>query len=357
MKPKILFGVLNWGLGHAGRSIPIIQTLVNQGCHLLIASDGEALQLLMAEFPTLEFRSIKGYNVRYPFKSIILNLIWYSIRILRTIISENNETARLVEEYKPDVIISDNRYGFRNRKIQSILICHQINVQHKNKLFYYFGNKLNHHLLTRFNTIWIPDFKDENSIAGKLSKVLTPIKHNYLGPLSRMKIIETEYLYDIAIILSGPEPQRSIFENLIMEQAKKITYKIILVRGLINENEEFSLNDNFRIKSHALSKELNLIMCQSKLIIARSGYSTVMDLIALSKKAVFVPTPGQSEQEYLAEYLKKKNMYYSQNQHEFDIKNAILESKKYSPPQLQNKTNILELICKKLCVISNANPR
>lgn len=338
MKPKVLYGVLNWGLGHASRSIPVIKALINKNFDVIIASDGEALKMLRSEFPLIKSVKITGYDVKYPFKSIMLNLFRFSFNIIKAIYLENREVKKLTDKEKPEFIISDNRYGFRNKKVKSILITHQTTIHHKNSFLSLSANILNTYLLKRFNKIWIPDMENEQSLAGKLSKLQFKIPYNYIGIQSRFEKKENAPKYDIGIILSGPEPQRTIFEKILKQQILKTDFKVILIQGLVNENLDLQLTPTLRIKSHAYSSELNQIINQCDLIIARSGYSTVMDLVKLSKKAIFVPTPGQTEQEYLAEYLKNKKYYAYQTQKDFDFEKAVLESDKYPGKIITNQT-------------------
>jgi len=328
LKPTVLFGILNWGLGHATRTIPLINAFIENDFEVIIASDGDALLFLKEEFPELGFFNLPGYNVKYPYKSIFFNILKYLPNILYAIIRENKEVKKISKIVGPSLIISDNRYGFKSKNIKSIIITHQINLQLVNKILSKAGSALNRKLISSFDELWIPDLKN-NLLAGELSKVPFGIKHQYLGPLSRFKFFDSDKKYEIAVVLSGPEPQRSILEEIILEQFAKVKMKSIIILGKINEKKEWYLNDNVKIKNYALSYELNEILNQSELIISRSGYSTIMDLAVLQKKAVLIPTPGQSEQEYLATFFKNKNIFYSVQQDNFDLGIAIKKSKLY----------------------------
>ncbi len=327
--------MLNWGLGHATRSIPLIKAFQEKGYEVFIASDGDALTFLQKEFPVNNFISLPGYNVRYPYESIFYNILSYLPNIIKAIAGENKKLKQIIKEVKPDLIISDNRYGFRNKKVYSILISHQINLQLANGFLNKTGNWMNHHLISAFDKLWIPDYEN-NLLSGKLSIVEDNVNHQYLGALSRFEKKEIEKKYDIAVVLSGPEPQRSHFEKIILNQFSSLNHKSIVILGKIDENKQWMLNDNVLVKSYALSGELNEILNASDLVIARSGYSTIMDLAALEKKAVLVPTPGQTEQEYLAKYLMGKKMFYSMDQKSFDINTAIQSSEEYVLPAFQD---------------------
>ena len=342
MKPTVLYGVLNWGLGHASRSIPVIKSLIANNFNVILVSDGEAMLLLKKEFPENQFVNIRGYNVKYPYKSIFLNLIAYSFNIITAIFNENSKISKLIKEYNPQFIISDNRYGFRSSKLKSMIICHQISIHHKNKIVYSIANIINRFLLSKFDKIIVPDWKSNNSIAGNLSKFSFKHNHKYIGPLSRMQNLNIIKKFEIAIILSGPEPQRTIFEQIITNQVTNIRVPIILVKGLMTENIDIQINEFFRIKSFALAEELNEIICSSEIIIARSGYSTIMDLHACKSKAILIPTSGQSEQEYLAQYLAKKKIAYTCSQENFNIFTAISEIENYKGFTLQEQSTELE---------------
>lgn len=329
MKPTILYGVLNWGLGHASRSVPVIRSLSDSGYEVVIASDGDSLKMLRKEFPLLNYEIITGYNVTYPFRSIMLNILLNSFKISRAMFCEYIKLDKMIDKYKPAVIISDNRYGFRSRRTRSVMLCHQMTVYHKNSIISYLANMMNRFLLNRFDEVWIPDFSGNKSLAGKLSDLGFSVEHHYIGPLSRLKKDKHQMEYDIAIVLSGPEPQRTYFEKILIDQLKNCKQKAILVRGVITDREKTKSFNNIDIIDFANTEEMDLILNSSKLLIARSGYSTVMDVASLGIKAVFIPTPGQTEQEYLAQYLKEKGFFYSIEQSRFDLGLVLKESENY----------------------------
>lgn len=330
MQPTVLIAVLNWGLGHATRSISIINELLSKNYDVHIASDGDALLFLKKEFPDLQFHELPSYNISYPYSSIVLNILRSSYHIFNAISNEKKVLDVLIKKINPKIIISDNRYGIWHKDIKSILLTHQINLYHKVSIIAKFGTYFINYYLNKFDEIWIPDFEGEKSLGGLLSKAPKLKKYKYIGPLSRFISSKTKKKYDIAVVLSGPEPQRSIFEELVLKQLENIDKKIIVIRGKVDLEEEYWLSENIFVKSYCLSTELNKILNQSELIISRSGYTTIMDIVKLGEKAVFVPTPGQTEQEYLSEYLKNKGFFYSQKQKYFDLEDAIKQSEKYS---------------------------
>jgi predicted glycosyltransferase len=172
----------------------------------------------------------------------------------------------------------------------------------------------------------VPDFFRSPDLAGELShpKLQPNIPLKYIGPLSRFENAEQKKIFDICIIISGPEPQRTIFEEVLLKQIKDYPGKIAFVRGLPEQDEvKLSENGNIEFKDHLPAKELNELLLQSSIFVGRSGYSTVMDLVKLQLPGILIPTPGQTEQEYLGKYLMTKQMFYCVEQNKFSLKKAL----------------------------------
>lgn len=339
---KILIAPLNWGLGHATRCIPIIDELLRQGAEVILASDGAALELLKKEYPHLPCHTLPAYNIRYPFESMLLSMAFQMPKILRGCIKEHFWLNNFLKKNKIDIVISDNRFGFYNKKVKSIFMTHQINIAAP---FQTIVNKINHYFIKRFDICWIPDFENAPNLAGKLSHFegVNALKTQYLGALSRMKKYVVEKKYKAIFVLSGPEPQRSILEKKIIEQLQKednsldaspqprfildVVPSFLLIRG-VTIKDDFNFNyKNIEIHNYLTTKDLNQKILESEVMVARSGYSTIMDLVNLGMKAILIPTPGQTEQEYLATELMKKHIFYSQTQGEFNLESALIEVK------------------------------
>lgn len=318
-KKKILIAVLNWGLGHAARCIPLIQALQRENFSIVIASDGAALALLKKEFPELESAELPSYQISYPVnprhfrREMILKLP----RFRRIIRKEKKWLKTLVEKEEIHAVISDGRLGMRNKKIKSFYITHQVNL--KTGKTSRISGFLHRFYIRKFDRCLIPDFEEkEKSLAGSLSHPKTPDPfYFFLGPLSRMKKEKQKKRYDILILISGPEPQRSLLEKILLEQFLNTDKKILMVRGVVEEKQVFEKSGTVRIVNFMKSKELETALNQSDLVISRSGYSTVMDLYSLGKKAFFIPTPGQFEQEYLARRLDRMKIIPSCSQDDF----------------------------------------
>ncbi len=303
-RQMILVAPLNWGLGHATRCIPVIRQLEAVGFAPVIASDGAALQLLEKEFPHLDVLELPSYKIEYSrsasgFKrKMLLNLP----KILRAILQEKKLINRWVEEHRPAGIISDNRPGVRSQYVPSVYITHQLNV--RTGATSYFTGKLHRFLISRFDQCWVPDFQGMPNLSGRLGHLEEAWeKVRYLGPLSRFTRREMNPVYDLAIVLSGPEPQRTMLEDKLLKQAVQFDGRVLMVCGKVESEQTKRVAGNAEIYNFMPSGQLEEALNQSKMVLSRSGYTSVMDLARLQCKAFFIPTPGQPEQEYLAKKL------------------------------------------------------
>jgi len=324
----ILVAPLNWGLGHATRCIPIIKALAAQNCRIILACDGRALSLLQKEFPQLESIQLKSYEIRYQKKGNFVRTVLSQVpKILKSIRQEHQALQQLVEEYQIDIVLSDNRYGLWSPKTYNIFMSHQLFIRMPKGLRFLepLVFKVNHRYIDKFDECWIPDFTNEFSLAGDLSnrEALDPNRYHFIGPLSRMQLKEVPLVWDLIIVLSGPEPQRSIFEEKLIQQAQQIKQKILLVRGVTETNNTQVINEWLTIKDYLTSADLNKAILSAKLVLARSGYSTIMDLYRLKKPAILVPTPGQTEQEYLGSYLMQKKHFFCAYQEPFKLSEVL----------------------------------
>lgn len=318
---RILVAALNWGLGHAARCIPIIRELQKNDYEPIIASDGQALQLLKKEFPEGIFEELPSYNIEYTRNGSNLKwkLLLDSSRIIKNIKAENKITKKLVKKYDLKGIISDNRWGVRSDTLKkNIFITHQLNVLSGKTTF--LSSFIQQRYINKFEQCWIPDNEGENNLSGILShKHPLPENVKYIGPLSRFEKREVPIVYDYLILLSGPEPQRSILENILLREFRNSEFRVLFIRGLISEETYLNENPDIEIKNYLYGKSLEQAINSSQYIISRSGYTTLMDLAKLEKKAFFIPTPGQNEQEYLARRLEKMNITPFCDQDEFRI--------------------------------------
>ncbi len=327
-KPRILIAPLDWGLGHATRCIPIISALIQQGSTVIVAAEGRMKALLQKEFPDIQFIELKGYRIQYSRSAFWMpvKLLFQLPKIFFRIYAENQWLKNAVKEYSINAIISDNRMGLFHNKIPAVYITHQLTIKTDSHFTESIAQKIHYHYINKFSACWVPDVKGEPNLAGALSHpiILPKATVTYIGPLSRFEKKDVESKYDLCIILSGPEPQRTVFEKIILQDLHKVKGKVCLVRGIPGETEELQLNNSsIEIKNHIAGNELNNVILQSKMIISRCGYSTVMDLVKLQKKAILVPTPGQTEQEYLGRYLQAQKIFYCVDQNSFSLPEAL----------------------------------
>ena len=317
---KILVCPLNWGLGHAARCIPIIQKLIENGNEIIIAADGFPLSLLQKEFPSIPTIQLKSYSIRYSKRnSQVGAMIRFLPKLISGIIKEHLWLNKFLKKEKIDLIISDNRFGLWNKQIYSIYITHQVMIKMPQSLRflepvgYYFHKKI----IKKYDECWIPDNENGILYSGDLSHLYQlPDRTKFIGVLSRFskwKEVEPNNEFETIVILSGVEPQRTLFEEKMLKYFCHSKGKTLIVEGKPTGNEENrTFYRNITIFSHLEDEKLAACLKGCQTIVSRSGYSTVMDLavLGLLHKAFFYPTPGQTEQEYLAERLFFNNLIH-----------------------------------------------
>jgi len=325
---RVLVAPLDWGLGHATRCIPIIEQLLSEKITVLIAAEGQTAAILKEAFPECLLLPLRGYRIRYSSSGK-----WFSLKLITQIPKiffaaryEKKWLKQIVKKYQIDGIISDNRLGLSHKNVPSIFITHQLHILTENRWLDRIVQRINYAYINRFSSCWIPDLATENNYAGTLSH---PIKKpaipvHYLGVLSRLQFKESDIKYRVCFLLSGPEPQRTILETELMAQLKNLDGPMLMVRGLPNEKEVPSnSNPQLTIYNHQNGSMLNMLISQSELVVCRSGYSSVMDLIACHKKAILIPTPGQTEQIYLAKHLEEKGLFVSALQSNINLPDLV----------------------------------
>jgi len=321
----ILISPLNWGLGHATRIVPIINKLKYNN-KIIIASDLIPYQFLKTEFPNIKIIKFPSYTVKYSKKKFFMpiKMLFLSPKIFLGIIKEHFLLKKIIKKHNIDIVISDNRFGLWNKNIYTIFITHQIMIKMTKRLelMEYTVFLLNKFFISKYNELWIPDFEGDNNLSGELShKYSAHKKTKYIGILSRFEkfhqnIVESsKKKYDIVAIISGPEPQKTMFFEIINEKFKNTNKKTLIIQGKPG-NLFVKRNKNVEIINHLETNEMFYVLKNSELIISRAGYSTIMDLQVLNKKAILVPTPGQTEQEYLANYLINNKLFYFVKQNE-----------------------------------------
>ena len=340
----ILVAPLNWGLGHATRCIPIIKALQENDYVPIIASDGIALELLRKEFPYLQSLELPSYQIEYAKNGN--NFKWKMLRncpkMIEAVLEEKKMVKKWIKKYSIDGIISDNRLGVFSQKVPSVFITHQLNVMTGSTTW--ITSKLHQHIIKKFVECWVPDFEGIPNLTGKLGHIKkADFNIKYIGPLSRIHKKEIPKLYDLMIILSGPEPQRGLLEEKLKKEVLHFGGNIIFIKGIVEKDQTKEQIENVVYYNFMNSRQLEQTFNESDIVLCRSGYTTIMDLAKLGKKAFFIPTPGQYEQEYLAEKFKKEGLVPYAKQDDFSMKN-IFEVEDYRGlTEFENTLNWKEL--------------
>jgi len=347
-KATILICPLDWGLGHATRCVPIIKLLLLKNIKVIIAGSGNSLELLKQEFPELVCIILEGYHISYSKRgNMVLQMLCKLPTILFGIYKEHRKIASIINKYQIDAVISDNRFGLFTKRTPSVFITHQLMV--KCPLWLKFMEPLlyliNMFFISKYTECWVPDYRGKINLSGDLSHKYPKLRNiYYIGPQSRLynsevKVIENKF--ELMVILSGPEPQRSILEDIIMKQLANKNIKAIVVLGNLSHLNKKFTNENLTVFSHLTSNEILKYMQLTNIILCRSGYSSIMDICALGKKAILIPTPGQTEQEYLAKYFMDKKIFYFHSQSNFDICEAMEKAEEYDGIQIKINVSLL----------------
>ena len=330
---KLLVAPLDWGLGHATRCVPIIRDLLNNNCEVWLAGEGAQEKLLREEFPSLAFLPLKGYRIKYAKNGLTGKILIQVPSILRSMKEENKWLKEQVSKFGFEGVISDNRYGLYHEKVFSVFITHQLRIKSSfGKWSERILQQWNYKFINRFNECWVPDEERENNLAGELSHPVKfpSIPTKYIGPLSRFEKKNIDEMKNhLLIILSGPEPQRTILENKVIDQVVNYPASATIVRGLPGERNIIPSTNTIHFYNHLSSVELNNEAMKAEFIVSRSGYSTVMDIATLKKKSILIPTPGQTEQEYLADHLMKKQFAFCVDQNSFSLQKNVEEARNF----------------------------
>jgi len=333
---RILITPLDWGLGHATRCIPVIRYFMEQGCMVTIAASGATALLLKENFPGIPQLQLPGYGITYSRsgRSFAPKIIAQIPKILRAIRRERQWLREMQAVHRFDLVVSDNRYGLKIDGLPSVIMTHQLQIMTGfGPTADYLMRKMHYSLLEKFDACWVVDEPENSGLAGALSHPRKlPANPQYMGLLSQLvpdgKLpLQTGPLL---VLLSGPEPMRGILENKILGQIRGLEdHRFHIVAGNPSGAVPAHLPSHVTYATHANARELATALATTPLVICRSGYSTLMDLAMLGKKALLIPTPGQSEQEYLARHLKAQGTAFSIRQAEMDLKKDIAEALNY----------------------------
>lgn len=330
----VLVCPLDWGLGHASRMIPVIRHFQSRNRTVILAGSGKSGDLLKAAFPELKFVHLPAPEILYAVKSrwTVPKLLWQLPGILISAFREHSGLGRLVKAHQVETVVSDNRYGLFHKKAYCIFVTHQISplLPAWLKWVEYPVHWMITRVILQFNECWIPDYSDPMvNLSGRLShRYRIPGNAKFIGILSRFdrkRALTGEFVmdqYDCVFVVSGPEPQCSIFRSLCLETALRINRKSLIINGM---REETTMRGSLRkelltIVPHLNQEHFQQILLRAGAIICRAGYSGIMDLVAMQRTALLVPTPGQPEQEYLAQYLSEKGLFSQVRQQDLNAR-------------------------------------
>jgi UDP-N-acetylglucosamine transferase subunit ALG13 len=342
MSARVLIAVLNWGLGHASRSVPVIEEVAFHGADVVIASSGGSLQFLKERFPLWKCMEIPDREIKYSRPGAAAGLIKRSFQQKKINYKQSRWIHEKVRELEISHIISDNLYGACHPRIPCAIITHQVGM-----LSPFFKSRFDKTMakwLGNFNEVWIPDLPGEGRITGKmLNNKFFSGERKYIGHISRFTQPQSiEKDIDVLAILSGPEPQRTFLERKLKSILEKKEGKHVLVQGKIGGHASADSED-LEIHPFLHEKELQKFINRAKLVVCRSGYSSVLDLIKLQARACLIPTPQQPEQKYLATHLKKKGWFYSVSQKKLKAED-LDKARDYHPPKSETETRLRDVI-------------
>lgn len=346
-KLNILVSPLGWGLGHATRLIPIIIEIEKQGHIVTVASNAELGGLIKEACPNVLF--IDFYTPVTKLGSGRFTFFWIALFLFSlpfTIIWERYRLQQLLKRKRFDLIISDNRYGFHSSAHPSVIITHQLRVIPPKPFGFLMkaGEKVIKKLLSKFDEVWIPDFDGSQSLGGILSATNGLPNLRYIGPISRFSYFKNESEpkseFEVVALSTGPIHQRRIFSNLIKETLSGIDAKCLLVEGI--KSGKSSQMGNLQIAATLNQREIFVTLSGAKIVITRSGYSSIMDLLTLGKKAILIPTPSQTEQEYLALRLCDFGWFKILNETEAEenLPDHLFRDEIPTPPKIDSKPKL-----------------
>jgi len=332
-KLLLLFSPLDWGLGHTTRSIPLLGALLKQGFRVVVACDSTQKAILSKELPALEFTYLAGYNIRYGASGArtLVHLLLQLPKILTKIKHEKRWLAAFLAKNKVAALISDNRYGLHHPHLPCILITHQLQPNTGlGAIADRFLQKRLYVFINSFKECWVPDVSGQINLAGSLSHphFFPLIPTHYIGPLSRLltPTPDSRSMPHLLFLLSGPEPQRSAFEKIILRELGASPRRAILVRGLAATAAPLPDIAQLTVIPYADANTISHLCSAASFVVCRPGYTTIMDMVALKMKMIVVPTPGQGEQEYLALHLQKNHMAVAEQQNNFSVDKALIRA-------------------------------
>ncbi len=321
---RVLVTPLDWGLGHATRVCPLIDYL-RQKHEVIIAASGRGYAFLSRRYPDLLVLRVPALRLRYMRSRALfdLGLVWIGVKLMVNYVIDRLWIGFITRHYAIDLIVSDNRFGMYSTGRKSYFIAHQLYPIFPGRMRFLekLGMGVYHRLIRKYDVCLVPDYPgEERRLAGQLSRPLPGMEVQYLGLLSRFYDVECHEKggYDVVAMVSGIEPHRRLLIQKIINQLKDSQYRVLVVGGRPDRFFDQKIK-NIRIVSHLDDRELCAYLLGAKVIIARAGYSTIMDLLTIGRSAIIIPTPGQTEQEYIAQWLNEKGLFYAVDQDRMEL--------------------------------------
>ncbi len=340
-RKRFLIAPLDWGLGHATRCIPIARALLRRGQDVLIAASGAPAVLLRKELPHLRIVPIVNYDMRYG-ASVPALYARFPVMLLRVAVRaerERRETANLVAEHGIDTVISDNRFGCHSSGAYSVYLTHQMRIRMPPGFGWLEGALASAHrrIIDKYDMLWVPDVPGEGNLTGTLTAPeLLPDTHRFVGPLSRFggapEVRARETPLDLLVMISGPEPQRSLFERTIRRELATFDGRAVVLLGKPGIIRDREVDGGVTYLSHVSGERTRALLLSAKALVCRAGYTSIMELVTLRRTAILVPTPGQTEQEYLARRLADQGRCVACDQRGFRLEPALARLKKLRAP-------------------------
>ncbi|KAA0005321.1 MAG: glycosyltransferase [Thermoplasmata archaeon] len=356
---KVIYAVCSWGLGHATRSLPVVRRLLSEGNDLTVISNGRSLELLKKELG----ESVEAYVdiPDYPMllsensRQFMAKSMVYWPMFIRRIEKGLARVTKMLRNERYDVIVSDARYDVYSKRVPSFFISHQMRIMNplRIKMFERGSELFNLFFFKRFAGVIVPDYADEDNLSGELSHNLYRIDESklyYVGVLSDFKKKNLRKDIDCLVSITGPEPQRSLLEKKLLSQIRGLDGKIVVTLGKTEKKDVVKKGD-VEVYSFMTKDEREDVLNRAKLVVSRSGYSTILDLAVIGVKALMIPTPGQIEQEYLGSYHNQRGTFYSVDQEKVDVVRDIEVAKRRTG--FTRKVDVDESVEKIMDVIVN----
>jgi len=352
---KVFVSPLNWGLGHSTRDIPIIEELLRRGHEVTIGTSGNALTLLKREFPECDFITFKDYPAPYSSTRFFLPKFAASIPILlRALARERKKLDEILSVNKFDLIISDNRMGVYSHDIPSYFISHQLRFSLPQYLYLFemLTIPANSFVHVKFDGVIVPDiypWAGQPNLSGKLSRSrldATNKRAYFAGIFTSTRKMNLDEDLDYLIIVSGPEPQRTKLEEIILKQVQKLPGEKVVLLGSPQKERHEKLDEHTTVHSYLSTEDKVELMNRARFLITRSGYTTMMEMVELDKKhGLFIPTPGQTEQEYLSRYYARQGWFLSRSQYKLRLPQDVQEAMNYRgfPEMTKTAENVKRL--------------